>query len=354
MKHFWTIFSHEIRMLLVSPGTYVAAVFFLATMGFMFTGILEAYSHAPQDASPAIMFFKYFWFPVIFMVPLLTMRCLAEERRLGTIETLLTTPVTTPEVVLGKYGAAYGLYLALWGATGGFFLILKNFAGNSSRLLDPGPLAGGYVFVAVSGLLFIAIGVLASALARNQAVAGFLCFFMLSGLIWGDNFLARDATLLNREALKMRDMLRTDARALAKRALIDPARLASFKSYVGYQNVAFELIDYATLLRDCWPQIEGRTAVRKEEVEKARRLAEELVRAAGERKQGTLAVAQASSIRLRAMTLLLRSYDETRRAIGFLRRHQGDVDRIAPSLFAGRGGRGKAGKAAGDAAGCPT
>ncbi len=201
MKHFWTIFSHEIRMLLVSPGTYVAAVFFLATMGFMFTGILEAYSHAPQDASPAIMFFKYFWFPVIFMVPLLTMRCLAEERRLGTIETLLTTPVTTPEVVLGKYGAAYGLYLALWGATGGFFLILKNFAGNSSRLLDPGPLAGGYVFVAVSGLLFIAIGVLASALARNQAVAGFLCFFMLSGLIWGDNFLARDATLLNREAL---------------------------------------------------------------------------------------------------------------------------------------------------------
>jgi ABC-2 type transport system permease protein len=53
------------------------------------------------------------------MVPLLTMKCIAEERRLGTIETLLTTPVTTTEVVLGKYGAAYFLYLALWGSTAG-------------------------------------------------------------------------------------------------------------------------------------------------------------------------------------------------------------------------------------------
>jgi len=201
MKHFWTIFSHEVRMLLVSPSTYIAAVFFLLTMGFMFTGILEQYSHAPQDSSPAIMFFEYFWVPVMFMVPLLTMRCLAEERRLGTMETLLTTPVTTPEVVLGKYGAAYGLYLALWGATGGFFYILKEFAGASSRLLDPGPLVGGYVFVAISGLLFVAVGVLASALARNQAVAGFLCFFLLSALIWGDNFLASHPAWFDREAL---------------------------------------------------------------------------------------------------------------------------------------------------------
>jgi len=200
MKHFWTIFSHEVRMLLVSPSTYIAAVFFLLTMGFMFTGILEQYSHAPQDSSPAIMFFEYFWVPVMFMVPLLTMRCLAEERRLGTMETLLTTPVTTPEVVLGKYGAAYGLYLALWGATGGFFYILKEFAGASSRLLDPGPLVGGY-FVAISGLLFVAVGVLASALARNQAVAGFLCFFLLSALIWGDNFLASHPAWFDREAL---------------------------------------------------------------------------------------------------------------------------------------------------------
>ena len=82
-------------MLLVSPGTYIAAVLFLVVMGVVFTGILDSYSQGPQDASPAIAFFQLFWFPVLFMVPLLTMKCLAEERRLGTIETLFTAPVTS-------------------------------------------------------------------------------------------------------------------------------------------------------------------------------------------------------------------------------------------------------------------
>ena len=52
MKHFPTLLSHEIRMLLVSPSTYIAATAFLGFMGFIFVGILENYSTAPQDASP--------------------------------------------------------------------------------------------------------------------------------------------------------------------------------------------------------------------------------------------------------------------------------------------------------------
>ena len=175
-------------MLLVSPSTYIAATAFLAFMGFIFTDILSHYSKAPQDTSPAQVFFQLFWLPVFFIVPLLTMKCLAEERRLGTIETLLTTPVTTTEVVLGKYGAAYLLYLALWGSTAGFFYILKQFSG-SMQFIDPGPLAGGYLFITISGLLFVAIGVFASSLSRNQAVAGILCFTMLFVLIVGGRFL---------------------------------------------------------------------------------------------------------------------------------------------------------------------
>jgi ABC-2 type transport system permease protein len=200
MKHFLTILSHEIRMLLVNPSTYAAAVAFLAMMGFEFTRILDSYSQAPQDASPAGMFFAQFWLPVLFMVPLLTMKCLAEERRLGTIETLLTTPVTTTEVVLGKYGAAYGLYMVLWGGTGGFFLILRKFSADA-RLFDTGPLAGGYLFIAVSGLFFIAVGVLASSLVRNQMVAGILCCALLFGLLFGGVYLA-DAPWLRNEALQ--------------------------------------------------------------------------------------------------------------------------------------------------------
>ena len=64
MKHFFTLLSHEIRMLLVNPSTYIAATAFLGFMGFVFVGILENYSTAAQDTSPAQVFFQLFWLPV--------------------------------------------------------------------------------------------------------------------------------------------------------------------------------------------------------------------------------------------------------------------------------------------------
>ncbi|MBL9187427.1 MAG: ABC transporter permease subunit [Opitutaceae bacterium] len=192
MKHFPTLLSHEIRMLLVSPATYVAATLFLGFMGLIFTKILEIYSGTPQEASPASVYFQLFWLPTCVMVPLLTMKCLAEERRLGTIETLLTTPVTTTEVVVAKFGAAYVLYLALWGSTGGFFYILRKFSGDA-RVLDSGPLLGGFLFIAISGLFFIAIGVFASSLTRNQSVAAIISGVLLGLLILGGNALTDSA-----------------------------------------------------------------------------------------------------------------------------------------------------------------
>jgi len=179
-------------MLLVSPATYVAATLFLGFMGLIFTKILEIYSSAPQEASPANVYFQLFWLPACVMVPLITMKCLAEERRLGTIETLLTTPVTTTEVVLAKFGAAYFLYTTLWASTLGFFIILKKFSGDA-RFLDSGPLVGGFLFIAVSGLLFVALGVLASSVTSNQSVAGILGCVMLATLILGGNALSDSA-----------------------------------------------------------------------------------------------------------------------------------------------------------------
>src|SRR4026208_2120126 len=75
MKHFFTLLSHEIRMLLVSPATYVAATLFLAFMGLIFSKILEDYSGTPQETSPANAYFSLFFLPVCVMVPLLTMKC---------------------------------------------------------------------------------------------------------------------------------------------------------------------------------------------------------------------------------------------------------------------------------------
>ncbi|RXK55774.1 hypothetical protein ESB00_07775 [Oleiharenicola lentus] len=194
MRHYFTILAHEVRTLLYHPGTYIAAVLFLLVMGFVFTGILDDYSRAPQETAPAVRFFQVFWIPVLFMVPLLTMKSFAEERRLGTLETLLTTPVSTAEVVLGKFSAAYLFYLTLWGSTLGFHYILQLYA-RDTRYLDSGPLIGGYLFIAVSGLLFVAVGILASALTRSQAVAGILCFTFLLGLIGGLSYVSELGTL---------------------------------------------------------------------------------------------------------------------------------------------------------------
>lgn len=197
MRHLPTIFFHELRVLMLAPSTYIAAVLFLAVMGFVFAGILESYNQSAQDLSPSYVFFSLFWLPVLFMVPLLTMRCLAEERRAGTLETLLTTPVSTAEVVLGKFGASYALYLFLWALTLGFMFILDAYA-QDARFLDPGPLIGGYVFVAVSGLLFVSVGVLASSLSRSQAVAGVLAFALLFAIIIGAR-LVSELTILQQE-----------------------------------------------------------------------------------------------------------------------------------------------------------
>ncbi|WP_438479416.1 ABC transporter permease [Oleiharenicola lentus] len=200
MRHYFTILSHEIRALLYSPSTYIAAVFFLGVMGFIFASMLDNYNTAPQETPPAVAFFQYFWFPVFFMVPLLTMKSFAEERRMGTLETLLTTPVSTAEVVLGKFSAAYIFYLLLWGSTLGFHYILKIYS-KDARFLESGPLIGGYLFIAVSGLLFIAVGILASALTRSQAVAAVLSFSLLLGLIGGIGYVG-DMSLLDTELMQ--------------------------------------------------------------------------------------------------------------------------------------------------------
>ncbi len=141
---------------------------------------------------------------------------------------------------------------------------------------------------------------------------------------------------LNAQAMAMRETFRSDATALANRGLISADQVAAFKGYVGYKNVAFDLIDWANLMRDNWNNIQGKTALTAEEIQTAKDLGERLVRAAGVREQNPAVQAEAARTRQQALTLLLGAYDETRRAITFLRWHENDADTIAPSLYAGK------------------
>ncbi|MDQ8202711.1 ABC transporter permease [Pelagicoccus sp. SDUM812003] len=182
MRHYFTLLRSEIWRLLINPSTYIAAFLFLLVMGFMFQYMLTLYSSDPQDETPSVLFFQMFFIPVFFMVPLLTMRSMADERSSGTIESLLTTPVTITEVVLAKFSASYLYYCTLWLITGTFHIIFFTFA-QQDTIIDPYPLIGGYGFIFLSGALFLALGIFASSLTSSQLVAGILGFSLVFGFI---------------------------------------------------------------------------------------------------------------------------------------------------------------------------
>jgi ABC-2 type transport system permease protein len=193
MRHFFTLLGHELRMLLVSASTYVAGVLFLVVMGVFYFFILYFYDTQIEVELPSTQYFQLFWVPVLFVVPLLTMRSLAEERRQGTLEALLTTRASALEIVLGKFGAVYLLYIFLWALTLLYPWLAQQYLpiGRADpRLVDPASLLGGYLFIMLSGVLYVALGLFASSVTRSTLVAGMLAFSLLFILILGSNLLA--------------------------------------------------------------------------------------------------------------------------------------------------------------------
>ena len=107
MRKFGYLFNQQLKQMFISPSTYIAAFLFLTFMGVMYLYSLIEVSRGTIGRSPTEIFLSAFWIPVLFMVPLLTMRSLSEERRMGTLGTMMTTPVTAFEIVLSKFLAAY-------------------------------------------------------------------------------------------------------------------------------------------------------------------------------------------------------------------------------------------------------
>ncbi len=175
-------------MLLISPPTYIAAVLFLVLMGFLYWSIISGMVSASQDSMSMVQFLSLFWLPVFFVVPLLTMRSIAEERHTGTLETLMTTPTSCATMVFSKFLGAYSFYMLLWLLTLSFPLMASKFIpeiDSSSHLLAKEPIIGGFAFLALSGIFFISIGIFASSITRSQLVAAMFSFTALFVAIVG-------------------------------------------------------------------------------------------------------------------------------------------------------------------------
>ena len=173
------IFERELRAYFFSTMAWVVLAFLLLINGYVFAIILSFLTDpmSPGSATPMRLFFGdtfFFWMVILFIVPVLTMRLLSEERKSGTIESLMTAPVNEAQVVLGKYLAALAFYVFLWLPTLVYVLLVAQHS-----TVDWGPIASGYLGIFGIGSVFIAVGLFGSSFTKNQIVAAVVTFAML-------------------------------------------------------------------------------------------------------------------------------------------------------------------------------
>jgi gliding motility-associated transport system permease protein len=177
VKRLLAIIGREWRAYFLSPLAYVILAAFLLMNGLIFWAIV-AFMNTPGapkgQALPYLFTNTYFWIFNLFVVPIIAMRLFPEERKSGTIETLLTSPVSEAMVVGGKFVGALGFFLTLWAPTLVYVLIIRS---NTS--VDLGPVASSYLAVLLLGGFFLSVGTFASTLTKNQIVAAILAFGML-------------------------------------------------------------------------------------------------------------------------------------------------------------------------------
>ncbi len=178
MRNVPTLLRRELNAYFASVLGYIVMMFFLGVMGVIFSFIVSYLNRGPTQGTAMDFMFHMFWIPSWFVIPAITMRLLAEEFRAGTLEMLMTAPVTDFEVVFAKWLGAVVLYTLMWILTGLYVLILWHFSGRTAAL-DLGPIATGYIGVLAIGQFLIAIGVLASSVTKNQVVAALMSFALI-------------------------------------------------------------------------------------------------------------------------------------------------------------------------------
>ncbi|MBU1693366.1 MAG: ABC transporter permease [Verrucomicrobia bacterium] len=190
MKTFLTLWRKELAAYFLSPIAYVVMIFFLVVFGFSFWLLVSVLVQGPAGVSVMQELFGslFFWITLLVAAPVLTMRLFTEEKTSGTLETLMTAPVTDTEVVLAKYFGALGFYLILWLPTVAYAVVLRAFSPLTASV-DLGPMLGGYLGALLVGAFYLSVGVFCSSLASNQIMAAISCFAGI-GVVFFAGFMA--------------------------------------------------------------------------------------------------------------------------------------------------------------------
>ena len=206
MRNFWAVYTRELKSYFVSPIFYILATVFMISVGNTFkdtffhfaTSTMTLLRRAANyggtvqllninNVLTSLLTFMNFIF--LLIVPLLTMRLYAEEKKNGTMELLMTSPITTTQVLLGKFFSCLSIYFFMMMMTLSFNIIMMIY---SQGKLDWGPVFSGYLGTLLLGAALISIGMFFSALTENQIVAAAMTITFVMGLwllIHSANFL---------------------------------------------------------------------------------------------------------------------------------------------------------------------
>ena len=165
-----TIARRELGSYFYSPVAYVAMFVFLVVAGFLFRRDFEP----GQPVGMRSIFDGMVWV-LVLVVPMLCMGLLAQEWATGTIESMMTAPVSDTDVVLGKFLGSFAFFLVLLSPTLLYLLMLMMYGRP-----DFGPIFSGYLGIILVGALFVAVGLFCSSLTRSQIVAGVLAIGILA------------------------------------------------------------------------------------------------------------------------------------------------------------------------------
>ncbi len=183
MKGFLPVFKRELFSFFVTPIAWIAISAFLVIQGLHFIIVLANFAQVAEisaDNGPVQQFFGqtvFLYLPLFFVCPVLTMRQFAEERNTGTIEPLLTTPISATAVVLAKYAAVLVGYIAMWLPT-----LLYMWTLSSIGYVDWNVVGTGYLAVLGVGAGYLAVGTMTSALTKSQLSAAILSAMAIIGL----------------------------------------------------------------------------------------------------------------------------------------------------------------------------
>ncbi|GAN76457.1 ABC transporter permease subunit [Acidisphaera rubrifaciens] len=228
MRNILTIAGRELGAYFATPVAIVFIVIFLLLQGTLTFNLGGFFDRGQADLTP---FFNFLPWVFLLLVPAITMRLWAEERRLGTIELLLTLPVTQGQAVIGKFLAAWA-FCAIALLLTFPFIITVNLLGRP----DNGAILSGYIGALLVAGAFLSVGAAASAATKNQVIAFVLavaaCFvFAVASYPVVTDFLSRNAPVLSDIARRVGVL---DRFANFARGLISLRDVIYFASFIGF------------------------------------------------------------------------------------------------------------------------